>query len=129
MTKIKAKKKAADWAAFSFLKAAQIWSTRPMRYPSRSKEAQSGNTECTAVRIYALLVIVMLRAYIWFFNLKKNQGDNTQFSSEVGLGLFSVILVSSIYNVLVFVNILNYIFSFHLNFSYSFSFCCVCHFY
>ncbi len=26
------KKKAADWAVFSFLKAAQIWSTRPMRY-------------------------------------------------------------------------------------------------
>ncbi len=26
------KKKAADWTVFSFLKAAQIWSTRPMRY-------------------------------------------------------------------------------------------------
>ncbi len=33
MTKIKVKKKAADWAVFSFFfKAAQIWSTRPMRY-------------------------------------------------------------------------------------------------
>ncbi len=32
MTKIKVKKKAADWAVFCFLKAAQIWSTRPMRY-------------------------------------------------------------------------------------------------
>ncbi len=30
--KIKVKKKAADWAAFNFLQAAQIWSTRPMRY-------------------------------------------------------------------------------------------------
>jgi len=30
--KIKAKEKAADWAAFHFLKATQIWSTRPMRY-------------------------------------------------------------------------------------------------
>jgi len=30
VTKIKVKKKAADWAVFSFLKAAQIWSTRPI---------------------------------------------------------------------------------------------------
>ncbi len=30
--KIKEKKKAADWAAFYFLKAAQILSTRPMLY-------------------------------------------------------------------------------------------------
>ncbi len=49
MSKIKVKKKAADWAVFSFLKAAQIWSTRPMRYSpvqADQKPAQSGNTGC-----------------------------------------------------------------------------------
>ncbi len=47
MTKIKVKKKAADWAVFSFLKAAQIWSTRPMRYSpvQADQPAQSGNTD------------------------------------------------------------------------------------
>ncbi len=46
MTKIKVKKKAADWAVFSFLKAAQIWSTRPMIYSpvQADQKKQSGNT-------------------------------------------------------------------------------------
>ncbi len=58
--KIKAKEKAADWAAFHFLKAAQIWCTRPMRYspvqadqkkPIWAANRQSGNTAC-GIRAY-----------------------------------------------------------------------------
>ncbi len=47
MTKIKAKKKAADWAVFSFLKAAQIWSTRPMRYSPVQADQKKPNWAAT----------------------------------------------------------------------------------
>ncbi len=47
MTKIKVKKKAADWAAFIFFKAAQIWSTRPMRYSPVQADQKKPNWAAT----------------------------------------------------------------------------------
>ncbi len=47
MTKIKVKKKAADWAVFSFLKAAQIWSTRPIRYSPVQADQKKPNWAAT----------------------------------------------------------------------------------
>ncbi len=41
------KKKAADWAVFSFLKAAQIWSTRPMRYSPVQADQKKPNWAAT----------------------------------------------------------------------------------
>ncbi len=47
MTKIKVKKKAVDWAVFSFLKAAQIWSTRLMRYSPVQADQKKPNWAAT----------------------------------------------------------------------------------
>ncbi len=47
MTKDKSKKKAADWAAFNFLKAAQILSTHPMRYFPVQADQKKPNWEAT----------------------------------------------------------------------------------
>ncbi len=44
---IKAKKKAADWAAFNFFKAAQILSTRPMRYSPVQADQKKPNWAAT----------------------------------------------------------------------------------
>ncbi len=41
------KKKAADWAVLSFLKAAQIWSTRPMRYSPVQADQKEPNWAAT----------------------------------------------------------------------------------
>ncbi len=41
------KKKAADWAVFSFLKVAQIWSTRPMRYSPVQADQKKPNWAAT----------------------------------------------------------------------------------
>ncbi len=47
MTKISEEKKADDWAVFSFLKAAQIWSTRPMRYSPIQADQKKPNWAAT----------------------------------------------------------------------------------
>ncbi len=54
MTKIKVKKKAADWAVFSFLKAAQIWSTRPMRYSPVQADQKKPNTPISRSRHFEI---------------------------------------------------------------------------
>ncbi len=41
------RKKAADWAAFNFLKAAQILSTRPMRYSPVQADQKKPNWAAT----------------------------------------------------------------------------------
>ncbi len=47
IAKAKVKKKAADWAVFCFLKAAQIWSTRPMRYSPVQADQKKPNWAAT----------------------------------------------------------------------------------
>ncbi len=48
--KIKVKKKAADWAVFNFLKAAQIWSTRPTRYSPVQADQKKPNLATLSAR-------------------------------------------------------------------------------
>ncbi len=60
VTKIKVKKKAADWAVFSFLKAAQIWSTYYYLLwlfsgHIRSKEAQLGGNPPNLSTLHVIL--------------------------------------------------------------------------